>query len=135
MKPDLDPSDRELRWFGGLALVFFAMVAYLWHRRTGSADAAGTIAGFGLLFSVLYYAIPRWRRSIYRAWMKAVWPIGWVVSHLILAIAFYLVITPIALLLRLARRDPLSRSFEPDARTYWRERQAEPETRDYFRQF
>lgn len=135
MKPNIDPSTRELRWFGFLALLFFAGVAYLWYRRTGGREAAGAIAAGGALLATLYYAVPRWRRSIYRGWMKAVWPIGWVVSHLILAVAFYLVITPVGLLIRLIGRDALERHFDPSATSYWRKRGSAPEPSDYFRQF
>ena len=44
-------------------------------------------------------------------------------NFVILALLFYLVITPTGLMLRLLGKDPLRLRFEPGARSYWIERQ------------
>jgi hypothetical protein len=62
-------------------------------------------------------------------------PIGWVMSHVILGIIYYLVLTPIGLLLRALGRDPLRRRFETGARSYWIDRGEEPAVERYFRQY
>ena len=51
--------------------------------------------------------------------MCAAFPIGWVVSHALMAAIYYLVITPMAVAMRLLGRDPLDRRFDRDATTYW----------------
>ena len=67
--------------------------------------------------------------------MYAVYPIGWTVSHLALAVVYYLVVTPIGLLMRLFGRDPMRRKFDPSATTYWQPHESPDEPERYFRQF
>ena len=50
----------------------------------------------------VYAAIPMSRKWIYLGWIYAAFPIGWTVSHLLLAAIYYLIVTPIALAVRLA---------------------------------
>ena len=68
-------------------------------------------------------------------WMLAAVPIGWTISHLVLGIVFFAVVTPIGLLMRLLGRDPMDRRFDPNAKTYWAQRLPVGATDRYFRQF
>jgi hypothetical protein len=78
-------------------------------------------------------ARPRVIRPLYVGLSRATLPIGWVVSHVLLAVIYFGIITPVGLLVR-AFRDPLERALEPGARSYWVPReQAQPNR--YFRQF
>ena len=130
---DLRPSTRKLRWFSGLwfpLFGFFAGVAF--YRRLHQHEAAAAILiATGLLsaLGVLYVSVIR---PIYRLAMWITAPIGWLVSHAILAILYFLVITPIGLIVRLFQ-DPMKRRFDPAARTYWIERQP-ADSRSYLRQ-
>jgi hypothetical protein len=74
-------------------------------------------------------------RRVWIGMMMGLSPIGWVMSHLILAIIYYLVLTPVGLVLRALGRDPLHRRFEPEAKTYWIDRGEEPAVERYFRQY
>ena len=38
---------------------------------------------------------PDWARPLYVGWLYAVFPIGWTISHLILAVIYFLILTPI----------------------------------------
>ncbi|HUP42184.1 MAG TPA: SxtJ family membrane protein [Thermoanaerobaculia bacterium] len=60
--------------------------------------------------------------------------IGWTLSYLVLGIVYYLVLTPVGLLLRLAGHDPLERAREEGRPSYWVERQPARELGRYFRQ-
>jgi hypothetical protein len=130
-----DPSARELRWFGVMFGAFFALVgAILWWRFDAHAAARVVWLVAGAV-PVVYYAVPPIRRWLYLGWMYAAFPIGWTVSHLILAIVYYVVLTPIGIILRLAGRDPLQRSFDETATTYWIQRPDSPGPGRYFKQF
>jgi len=129
------PSDKELRVFALLALAFFALVAWLAADRFEARWTAGLIVATAVVLSSLGLLWPPVLRPVYRVWMTAVYPIGWTVSHLAMALLFYLVFTPIGLIMRLVGRDPLERRFDPQARTYWQPRQQDPDKRRYFRQF
>jgi hypothetical protein len=62
-------------------------------------------------------------------------PIGFVVSHVVLAVLFFGVLTPVGLILRLLGRDPLQRHFESDKKSYWADLPDSIPQGDYFRQF
>ncbi len=62
-------------------------------------------------------------------------PIGFVVSHVVLAVLFFGILTPVGLTLRLLGRDLLDRGFEREKKSYWVDLPQSIQKRDYFRQF
>lgn len=129
-----NPSRRELAWFGWLLPIFTALLGLLtWWRA--SLDAASWIWWIGGALSAVVFLVPPLRRPIYVGWMLAVFPIGWVISHTVLAAIYYLVFTPIGLLMKLVGYDPMHRRREPEAKTYWVERAPTAGVGRYFRQF
>jgi hypothetical protein len=113
--------------------LFFTLVgASRW--RAGHDIAAAVVWSVGLVVSVAAIVSAGARRRIYLGWMRAVAPIGWVVSHLLLAAIWILVAIPTALVLRLAGRDPMQRRFDRSASTYWVRRPPDSDRTRYFRQ-
>ena len=72
---------------------------------------------------------------LYATWMLMVLPLGWTVSHVLLGLVYFGVITPIGLGLRLLGRDLLGRRADPEASTYWQQRPPSADSRRYMRQF
>ncbi len=130
------PSLRELRQFGLIWLVFFATAGVVALVRSGSTTAAAVLWAAAVAVPVLGWVVPSFMRAIFVGMSLAAWPIGFAVSHLVLAVVYYLVVTPAGLLLRLFRYDPMQRRLDPEAESYWqvRERPTDDERR-YFRQF
>ena len=138
------PADRELRQFGFAALVVFGLVGGLIHWKKavfgiGLRDAAHWIsyavwatAGLSALFS---FAHPRANLPLYLGVSVATFPIGYVVSHVLMGLFFYGVLTPIGLVFRMMGRDPLQRRFEKQSSTYWVAHRVPDSTKRYFRQF
>ena len=62
-------------------------------------------------------------------------PIGFVLSYVIMGTLFYLIIAPIGLIMRLLGRDPLNRGFLPEAETYWVDAGPPRPKEAYFKQF
>jgi len=58
-----------------------------------------------------------------------------VVSHLMVAIVFYLLISPLGIVMRFAGRDELRRSFDDECESYWTPRKEPEDNERYFRQF
>ncbi|MFQ5458306.1 MAG: SxtJ family membrane protein [Myxococcota bacterium] len=132
----LDPSRRELRVFGGILFPgFFALLgAFAW-KIAGSLPAALTIWGVALgitLIGMLYLPV---MRAVYIGWMYAAYPIGWTVSHIMFAAAYYLFLTPLGLVMRVAGRDPLHRALDRSRQSYWIPRKQARDIDQYFRQF
>lgn len=131
-----NPPTRELKQFAGVWFPgFFILVGGLVLYRTHSLPIAAAIWTPAFVISLVGYFVPAFMRYIYVGWMCAAFPIGWVVSHLILAIIFYLVLTPIGLVMRVAGRDPMRRAFDRSAKTYWHAHNPGGDTARYFRQF
>ena len=70
------------------------------------------------LLAALGLAAPALLRPVYRTWMRFGHAMGRVTTPLILALAFFLVISPLGLLRRLLRRDPIERGFDRSAASY-----------------
>jgi hypothetical protein len=129
-----NPSTTELYWFGLLVATFFSFVGVTVLRRTHSVRSAEIIwIGSALLVS-LYYIIPPLRRPVYVGAMSLTYPFGWIISHVMLMVVFYLIITPLGVLTRLFGRDPMMRAFEPGRQSYWVERDPSGSSDRYFRQ-
>src|SRR5579884_1004623 len=90
-----NPSPADLRTFGRLLVPFVAAFGAVVRLRTGSPGAALAVWIAGGLLAAVYLAAPPARRLIFVGWSAVTYPIGWVVSHAVLAAVFYLVITPI----------------------------------------
>ncbi len=130
-----NPSRRQLAVFGLMWLVFFGILGGMAWWRTGSFVSAGGFWATGALVPALGLVRPGVLRIIYLAAAYATFPIGFVVSYIILAVVYYFVLTPIGLVLRLTGYDPMQRRFDRTAKTYWLPREQDESTEKYFRQF
>jgi hypothetical protein len=129
------PTRRDLRIFGALLPVFFGVLGALVGDRTGAPLVGRTLWGAGGVLTTVFWAAPAWRRPIYRGWIRATYPLGWVMTHVVLTVVFVAVITPVALLLRVLRIDPLARRLDPGAASYWVPRAPERDPKAYLRQY
>lgn len=57
-------------------------------------------------------------RPLHRLWMRVGHAMGRVTTPVILGAVFFLVITPMACVMRLAGRDPMARKFDENAESY-----------------
>ena len=133
---NLNPSRKDLRIFAAPQVPFFALVSFLLSRNDRiDPDTAWWIIGCSLAAGAVGTMWPAVIRWIYVVWTAAVFPIGWVMSYVLLGSVFYLVVTPIGLIMRICGRDPMQRKFDPQANTYWQPRTKSKTTDRYFRQF
>ena len=133
-----DPSRTELVVFAALLPAFLGVVGFVLHRLglAGAARALWIAAPFVLAAGLLLaWVAPGALRLLYLAWMHAALPIGWTVSMAVMVACFYLVLTPIGLVLRALGRDPLERRFDRNAASYWVRRETTDGFGRYFRQF
>jgi hypothetical protein len=117
---------------------WFVQTRELWKGRTvDNAQLAvlAVVVAVGVLGGVAIFASRDLGRGLYRGWMFAALPIGWTISHVILGIVFYLVMTPIGLIMRVLGNDPMTRRPDPAAQTYWIAHQQQKDLKRYFRQF
>ncbi len=138
------PDARVLRQFAAMWLVCFSLIGLLVAYKSDAWQSPGWHGGW-IAPAVLWtlaavigsagLAFPRLINPVYLAWMAAAFPIGWLVSHLVLGVLFYGLFTPFALVFRLIGRDLLQRKFAPRAESYWVRRQSVDDVKRYLRQF
>jgi hypothetical protein len=128
-----NPGRRQLAVFALAWLAILAVAgAESWHRgRHLAAEVAWAVAPVAPLAGVVGLGA---LRRIYLWTCYAAYPVGFAVSHLVLAAVYYLAIAPIGLTMRLFRYDPLARTFDRRARTYWITRGRARPIEDYFKQ-
>ncbi len=130
-----DPSRRMLRQFAGIwLLVFMALSANAWFVRDHPLSGV-VLASAALLVGVPGLLWPRLLRWIFVGWMLGVFPIGWLVSWVMLAALYFLVFTPVAVFFRLRGRDGLKRNPAPGQASFWEPKQSPTDMRSYFRQY
>ena len=129
------PPPRLLRQFAGLFLVVFLALAG-WRVWQGQPDGwAVGLAALALGVGLAGLARPSAVRFIYTGWMIVAFPIGWTISRLALALMFYAVFTPVALVFRAMRRDELQLRRRDEGASYWKPKPGPESVRQYFRQF
>jgi hypothetical protein len=105
-----------LFWFGKASYIYFAVP--------------------GILLILGGLIVPQLLRPLNKAWMTLAILLGWVMTRVILTILFYLVITPIALIAKLARKDFLNLKIDKQEESYWVKRERKSlKPIDYERQF
>ncbi len=131
-----DPTRRQLNQFGFIWMgfvAFFGAVAFFKFHNPSLARGLWVAA---VVVPVVGWVFPRFMRWVFLGMSYLAFPIGFVVSYVVLAAVYYLVLTPIGLLMRLVGYDSMKRSFDPEAASYWIERPASAaEAKRYFRQF
>jgi len=110
-------NKKELRKFGIVMTIPLGIIGgILFWRGQSAANYFLIIAALFLISGLL---LPKTLSPIERIWMKIAEIISMVMTRVILILTFYLVITPVGLLLRLMGKDLLQMKFEPDRESYW----------------
>ena len=131
-----NPSKKVLRDFGIIALVATIILSILlFFLKHVAIQWLSIIVGFGIFIFLSSLLSLKLTKIIYLSMVLATFPIGFVVSHVILSIFYFLIITPVGLVFRLAGKDPLHRKFDYAAKSYWLKRQSPDKLDRYFHQF
>jgi hypothetical protein len=132
-----NPSARELRRFAAIWLPAFAAGAgTVALRRWGAPRIAVGIWAAGSLTSIGSLLKPSLARTVFLALSYITYPVGLCLSYGMLALVYFLVVTPLGLAMKLAGRDALRLRRQHDAESYWsRIARTDEDVENYFRQF
>ena len=108
------------RSFGFGFAVVFAVIGLkpLWHHEPMRVSALLTSA----FLAAIAILRPAWLEVANRVWMAVGDAAGNVVGSIVMVLIYFAVVTPIAIAMRVAHKDPLRRARDPAARTYWIDR-------------
>ena len=127
-------SRRDLRNFGlvvgGGFLILGAIL--LWREKALWPWFGG--AGIALFLGGLIF--PAQLKPLQRAWMTLAVIMGWFMTRVILTLLFFLVVTPIGIVARIAGKRFLGTPPAAGRKSYWRRREEEAvDPKHYERQF
>ena len=124
MRADLDKAGAgsshagpgSERSFGLVFAMFFAVVAInrVWTGREWEWWAAASV-----LMIVLAFAVPAVLAPFNRLWYRFGMLLSRIVQPIVLGLLFFVMVTPIALIMRSTGKDPLRLRFRKDLDSYW----------------
>jgi len=130
------PKRKQLRNFGKIALIATAVISLLLYLLKGVAiQWALIILTAGLIIFISSIISLRLTKGIYVCLTAVTFPIGLVVSFILLAAFYFLLLAPLGLFFRLTGRDVLGRKFDPTAESYWQQRKSPESAERYYHQF
>ena len=123
MTERIDASRKNVRKFGylfgvvgvllGVLLFFKENSGWYWAPAGGAVFFLLGIAGYPLL------------RPVYVGWMAFAFLLAWINTRVLLGLFFALVIVPVGLLMRIFGNDPLARTIDRSAGSYWKPKEKE----------
>jgi hypothetical protein len=130
------PNRKELRMFGIISLIASVLISLLLYVLKGlGIQWMAIIIFIGIVIFLSSLISFKLTRGIYLGLILVTMPIGLVVSFVLLAIFYFLLLTPVGLLFRLMGRDALGRKFDSAADSYWLIRRPPDSLDRYFHQF
>jgi hypothetical protein len=105
----------------GITFGAVSLIVALWPVRSGQPPRVWVLA-IAALFCLIAFTRPSLLRPLNLAWMRFGLLLARITNPLILGLLFYLVLTPMALILRLLGKDLLRLRRDPGAPSYWIER-------------
>lgn len=112
-----------------VGIVLLAVAAWSAYRGRETAVWAFGLVGVALVAAGL--VVPPAARVFHVVWMRFAYAIGWVNSRMLLALIYYLVMTPMGLVQRLVGRDALRRRG-PQSSSYWLPRSSPKQSKEQF---
>lgn len=118
---NLNFDRKNLRKFGITMGCVFILINSLIFIKHHHASLPASVVSF--VFFVLAAFIPAYLRPFYSLWMKFAFILGWINTRLILIIIFYLIFTPIGLMMRIFGQDALDKKLDKTKISYWKKRE------------
>jgi len=116
---------KQVRSFGLIVGGIFALLGVWPVVWRGQSLRLWSLLLGGILLA-LALAWPRSLTHVYRLWMRVGEVLGWINTRIILGALFYLLFTPLGVYMRLRGKDPMRRTWAPEAESYRVVRQPRP---------
>ena len=131
---NIKSEKSDLLKFGITISIILLMIAgFLFWKEKESFQILLT---FGITSCILGIAIPFILKPIYWVWMIFATILGWIMTRVILSLLFYIIFTPIGLILRFFGKQFLELRWEKSKESYWNFRTNEHlQNKNYEKQF
>ena len=130
---NIKSGKSDLRKFGiTIGIILIIISAFLFWKEKESFQIFFSIGAFLCIFGVV---IPVILKPIYWIWMIFATILGWIMTRVILSILFYMILTPVGLILRIFGKQFIELKWITKNSTYWNYRSDKPEKGNYEKQF
>lgn len=135
-----NPDVAERRKFAFSLIIGFPVISIILAAVTRLSAHAWKpfflwLGVIGLATGAVLWLVPQIARPFYAIWYFLGCCVGIVMGNLLFALFYYLILTPMGLVMRLAGRDPLRRKFDRSTPTYWQDAEKAVDLKRYYRQF
>ena len=72
----------------------------------------------GAAFAVPGLLVPVVLKPVYAVWMRVGNVLGWINTRIILGVFFFVLLVPLALVMKLSRKDAMARAYDKNATSY-----------------
>ena len=113
-----ETTKKDLRQFGLVLALILGLIGYL-QLRKGHVNVYPWLCyagGMSLIFGIL---LPGVLKPVFIVFTHVAHAIGWFNTRVILILVYYLILTPIGLLMRVFGKDILDQRLDGDASSYW----------------
>ncbi len=114
---NIKQGKNDLRKFGITVGIVFGLLGVLFWRLDKYSYIYLLI--LSAAFISLGIAMPILLKPVHKVWMAVAILMGWFVTRVILAILFYVVVTPIGLVMRCFGKKFLDLTFDRNSDSYW----------------
>ena len=138
---DWNPDKLAIQQFGRVLFLGCPLAALAWYCLVRWFSGEWVLAvpiwitGIGWAIGLLAFISRALALPFYLLWFFLVAVIDTVVTNTLFISLFYLVISPVALLMKLLGRDPLARRIEPERETYFLDAPKAKGPESYYNQF
>jgi len=119
-------KNSDLKSFGLIWAGIFMFIGLIPLIKHGDIRIWAIVVSF--IFIALSILKPELLTQFYKIWMKIGNFIGNIISKVMISVLFFLIFTPIAIILRLAGKDLLNKKISKSQKSYWIEREVQPES-------
>ena len=123
------PSNRKFGFF--FTLIFFFIGIYFFFKESAVISYVSTT--ISIFFFIITIIKAELLLPLNKIWMRFGFILGMIVNPIVLGIIFFLIFTPISLMMRLFRRDELRLKVKKRS-SHWKDRKEQNANIDLFKQ-
>ena len=138
LKSEIEISPKKIRDFGWVmfAVLIVIVPAFIsWRNDWAVTNLMLIFGSIGFVLWLPSLLVPKAMYSVYRGWMLLAILIGLFMTKVIITLVFYGMMTPIGLMRQWIVKDPLKMKADPDAETYWVEKNEAKTKESYEKQY
>ncbi len=129
------PKPTVVRQFGVVCLVIFGAVGLYFALKQSRPVLGYSLVGVGVLSAIFGAVAPGVFRWVFTGSMLLAFPIGFVVSQVMLVFLFFVVFLAVGAFLRLKGWDAMLRRRKPAGASYWQPKTTPTDPKRYLRQY